>query len=171
MFGSPIGVEAALNIFKKDSSFTTVNQKAKLFYQINRRHRFYFGVDNTQSNNLLTDNPMLSINNYNSNFLSTRYEYEHRNNKKQLFQIKTLAQLEFGFGNREVLNNKNQQTKLFLNTHHIFFLNAKNSVFLRANASLLNSEIISKMNSLDLVASIPSEGLQKTASPLPSTPY
>lgn len=139
LFSSPIGLEAELNIFKKDSSFTTVNQKAKVFYQINRKNRLYFGLDNTQSNNLLTDTQTVSINNYNSNFLTSRYEYEHRDNKELLFQIKTLAQLEFGIGDREVLNTKNQQIKLFLNAHHIFNLNTSNSVFIRVHAGALNS--------------------------------
>ncbi|WP_044399734.1 surface antigen (D15) [Lacinutrix sp. Hel_I_90] len=140
LFGSPVGTELELNIFKKDSSFTTVNQKAKLFYQLNSKNRFYFGVDNTQSNALLSNNTSISLNDYKSNFLSTRYEFEHRNSKNALFQIRTLAQLEFGFGNRLLLQTKEEQIKLFLNAHHIFNLNEKNSIYIRLNASFLDSE-------------------------------
>ena len=38
LFKSPIGVELNLNIFRKDSSFVTDRQSAKINYQINAKH-------------------------------------------------------------------------------------------------------------------------------------
>jgi len=41
LFKTPIGVDLLLRIFKKDSSFTTINQSAKIHYQINSKNKKY----------------------------------------------------------------------------------------------------------------------------------
>lgn len=140
IFGSVIGSELELNIFKKDSSFTTINQKAKLFYQINTKNKIYLGIDNTQSSNLLNELNSVNINDYNANFYTSRYEYEDLSKINTLFKVKTAAQIEIGFGNRKNNLTNTRQLKLSLNIHHIFNLNNKNSIFLRINALQINAD-------------------------------
>ena len=52
LFKSPIGSELKLNIFKKDSTFTTAEQSVNLFYQLNPKQRLFVGIKTAQSNAL-----------------------------------------------------------------------------------------------------------------------
>jgi len=65
LFKTPIGVDLLLRIFKKDSSFTTINQSAKIHYQINSKNKIYAGIIATASNNALK---IFQLNNKNSLF-------------------------------------------------------------------------------------------------------
>ncbi|TXG38797.1 hypothetical protein FUA22_02615 [Seonamhaeicola maritimus] len=140
LFKSPIGVDLSLNIFKKDSSFTTVNQSAKIHYQINSRHKIYAGVLYEESNNLLNENSVTQIFDYKKNFLSLAYEFQKPQTNNFLFPTNTYLYLETNFGNRKESNQKERQSFLNVNTFKIFNLNRKNSLFIRANAATINSD-------------------------------
>ncbi len=140
LFNSPIGTELELNIFKKDSSFTTVNQKAKLYYQLDSKSKIFLGIDTTESNNLLDNNDFSNIDDYKSKFYVMKYDFENRRNYNQLFQINSTLNLEIGLGNRNLNNTSEKQTKVTLNAHHIFNLNKSNSLFIRLNGALLSSD-------------------------------
>ncbi|MFD2823096.1 hypothetical protein ACFS5M_05410 [Lacinutrix iliipiscaria] len=140
LFNSPLGVEVGLNIFKKDSSFTTVNQKAKLFYQINPQTNVYFGISNTKSNNLLEeDTSPLEIQDYNSNTYNVRFIYSKRQNSR-LFSKNLLFDIEVGAGKRDFLSQSENQTLFLFNAFKIFNLNPKNSAYLRLNGSGIFSD-------------------------------
>ena len=83
LFKSPIGVDLSLQIFKKDSTFTTVNQSAKLHYQINSKHKVFVGVTATTSNNLLSSNNLQNISDYDSNFYTFAYQFLKRQSNKK----------------------------------------------------------------------------------------
>jgi len=139
LFNSPLGVELGLNIFKKDSSFTTVNQNAKLFYQINPQTNVFFGVNSTKSNNLLSaENTITDIQDYNSNIYNVRFVYKKLQNNI-LFNTNLLFDLELGNGTRDFLNNSENQTRFLFNAFKIFNFNPKNSIYLRLNGSGLFS--------------------------------
>ena len=140
LLGTPIGTELELNIFKQDSSFTTVNQKGKFFYLLNSKSKIFAGIESTTSSNLLDDSNVLSIDDYKSNFYTLRYDFENRKNYNTLFQLNTVLSIETGFGSRKTNDIVTNQTKLTLNAHHIFNLNNKNSIFLRINGALLTSK-------------------------------
>ena len=141
LFNSPIGTELELNIFKKDSSFTTINQKAKLYYQLDSKSKLFLGIDTTESNNLLDDDDDFSnIDDYKSKFYVMRYDFENRRNYNQLFQVNSALNLEIGLGSRNLNNTSENQTKVALNAHHIFNLNKSNSLFMRLSGALLSSD-------------------------------
>lgn len=140
LLGSPIGTELELNIFRQDSSFNTINQKAKLFYLLNSKSKLFAGIESITSSNLLDDTNVLAIDNYKSNFYNLRFDFENRKNYNTLFQVNTTLSIETGFGYRKTGNVKENQTKFTLNAHHIFNLNKKNSIFLRINGALLTSK-------------------------------
>ncbi|WOD42228.1 POTRA domain-containing protein [Hwangdonia lutea] len=139
LFKSPIGIDLRLQIFKKDSTFTTVNQSAKLHYQINSKHKVFVGVTATTSNNLLSSNSFQNISDYDSNFYTLAYQFLKRQSPNLLFPIKSNLYLETGFGHREASGDKEKQSQYAIDAFTIFNLNHKNSFYFRVNASNLIS--------------------------------
>lgn len=140
LFNSPIGVDLNLRIFKRDSSFTTVDQKARIHYQINPNHKVYAGISNTESNNLLSVVNTFSVEDYNSNYFTLAYEFIKPQNFNFLFPIKSSAYIEGNLGNRKTSNNKQKQTLITISTSNIFNLNNKNNIYIKADASNLISD-------------------------------
>ncbi|WP_298239209.1 POTRA domain-containing protein [uncultured Algibacter sp.] len=139
LFNSPIGVDFSLQIFKRDSSFTTVNQIAKLHYQINSRNKIYSGVNSTTSNNLLS-NTTASISDYDTTYYSLAYEFISQQSYNLLFPIKTSLYVETNFGKRTTSNISEKQTHLFIDAFKIINFNNRNSFYIRVNSSTLNSD-------------------------------
>ncbi|GAA3637026.1 hypothetical protein [Flavivirga jejuensis] len=139
VFKSPIGIDLLLRIFKKDSSFTTVNQSLKLHYQINSKHKIYAGLLSTESNNLLTENTSLTISDYKTQYYSFAYEFIKPQSYNPLFLINSKLYLETNFGERKALNTQEKQSLFSIDAFKIFNLNRKNSIFLRLNSAYLNS--------------------------------
>lgn len=134
LFGSPIGTEAELNIFKKDSTFSTVNQNIYINYQLNTKNKLSLGVNTTQSENLLSEqNSIASIKDYSKTLYSLRYEYVKIKNNNRLFPVKSLFDIEVGTGKREFETISENQTQVSFNTFNIFELNSKNSAYIRLN--------------------------------------
>ena len=140
LFNSPIGVDLLLRIFKRDSSFTTVNQSAKIHYQINTKHKIYAGIVATESNNLLSTNTSLSIEDYNTQFFTTGYQFQKSQPYNLLFRMKSRIDLETGFGNRKTETRTEKQSLFSIDAFNIFNLNQKNSIYVRANGANLISE-------------------------------
>ena len=101
LFATSIGSEVELNIFKKDSSFTTVDQIARLYYQLSTRSKVFAGVSSIKSNNLLSNTSTTNVQGYNSLFYNVRYQYINRQNLSNLFTTNFLFDLEAGFGKRD----------------------------------------------------------------------
>ena len=140
LFSSPIGTELELNIFKKDTTFTTVNQKASLFYQLDAKSKIYLGIETTESNNLLTQDDFNEIDDYKSNFYKVKYNFTNRKNYNVLYQLNTSLDVEIGLGNRIISETKEKQIKAIISAHHIFNLNNKNSVYIGLNSGNLISD-------------------------------
>ena len=140
LFKSPIGVDLSLNIFRKDSTFTTVNQSAKLHYQITPKHKIYTGILFEESNNLLNEITTASIFDYKKNYFSLAYEFTKPQANNLLFPINSYIYLETNFGNRKETNQTERQSLLSISAYKIFNLNQKNSVFIRTNGALINSD-------------------------------
>lgn len=140
LFKSPIGVDLQLQIFRKDSTFTTVNQFAKLHYQINSKHKIYTGILNSESSNLLNENTNLNLVDYNSSYYSFAYEYQNPQNFNSLFPINSKFYIETNFGRRKLLNNSQNQSQFMVDAFKIFNLNIKNSIYSRINGSTLISD-------------------------------
>ncbi len=141
LFNSPIGTELELSLLKKDSSFSTVNQNAKLFYQINPKNKVFVGIRSIKSNNLLDSlysNP--TIQDYASTFYNVRYLYRKRQKENILFNTKTLLDVQFETGNRTFEKQDTKQQQLALDAYHIFNLNQKNNIYLRGTGFGLFSD-------------------------------
>ncbi|MCK7591948.1 outer membrane protein assembly factor [Subsaxibacter sp. CAU 1640] len=139
LFGSPLGTEFGLNIFKRDSSFVTVFQSAKVQYQINPRNLISVGIDATTSTSLL-DNSTNFVQDYKSVFYNTNYQYTKRQKYDKLFPINLQLDISFGFGKRTVADLNEDQTKFGLDTYKIFNLNNKNSIYMRLAGAIINSD-------------------------------
>ena len=139
LFKSPIGIDLLLRIFKRDSSFTTTNQSAKLHYQINAKHKIFAGVISTESNNLLSQNFNQAITDYKTQYLSMAYQFLNPQSNNLLFPIKSKLYLEGAFGNRKTLNEREKQNQITIDAFKIFNLNQKSSIYIRFNGSNLKS--------------------------------
>jgi outer membrane protein assembly factor BamA len=140
LFNTPVGLDLQLNIFKQDSSFTTINQTAKLNYQINSKHKLFIGLKSTESNNLSTTNLSLAVSDYKSNYVTLGYEFTKPQYYNVLFPINSNLNIETGFGKRKNLDTTEKQTQLILDVFKIFNLNQKNSTYLHFNSSILLSD-------------------------------
>ncbi len=140
LFGSPFGVSAELKIFKRDSSFVTTEQQARVTYQLNPASNMYGGYKGYESSNLL--NEVIAgnaIEDYTSRNAIFGANYSKQQNNP-LFPIKTLFSLDAEIGTRELKSKKEDQQRLSSHTSHIFNLNFKNSIFIQNNSSILFSD-------------------------------
>lgn len=140
LFKTPIGTEFELNLFKKDSTFNTVSQKAKLYYQLNNTTRILTGIDFSESNLLLEQDDANSIKDYKSNFYTLSFNYEKPNQTYSIFPVQSVFLLEAGFGKRVETTNTQNQTKIGATISHIFNLNKKNSIFGKLDGNWLTSD-------------------------------
>ena len=125
--------------FKKDSSFSTINQSAKIHFQINAKHKIYSGISSIQSNNLLNEATTSNIFNYKTNYFSFAYQFLNNQTSNSLFPINSHFYFETNFGKRNQLSLQEKQSLLNVDASKIFNLDDRNSIYLRTNGSLLNS--------------------------------
>ncbi|GAA0747389.1 POTRA domain-containing protein [Gaetbulibacter jejuensis] len=138
MFRTPLGVDLNLNIFKRDSSFINVSQKAKLFYQLNPNNQVSLGINSIKSENLLNSN-VTTITDFKSDYYTANYIHTRPQNYNILFPTNSLFDITLGLGNRNSEGEDERQTKVELNTFKIFNLNEKNSFYSRLNFAYLDS--------------------------------
>lgn len=140
LFNSPLGIEGSLNIINRDSTFSNTKQKIKLFYQLDSNSSFNLGTESTISSNLRESDININVLDYNSNFNTIGYQYLKRQNNEPLFQIKSLLNAEFGIGSRKTSIINENQSLLNITGQHIFNLNNKNSLFIKGQINILNSD-------------------------------
>lgn len=140
LFKSPFGIGAELKIFKRDSSFVTTEQQAKISYQIKPTSSSYLGYKGYESSNLLDEViGGIAIEDYTSKYLIGGVEYK-KQQRNLLFPIKTYIGIDAEIGSRELKNKKEGQQRLSSLGNHIFNLNFKNSIFIQNTTSILLSE-------------------------------
>jgi outer membrane protein assembly factor BamA len=140
LFGSPVGAELELKIFKRDSTFVTTDQIARISYQIAPPSSAYVGYKASESSNLLDEALAGSaVEDYKAKFFITGLQFVKTQNDP-LFPAKTNIALDAEFGTREFSSNNEDQTRLSLWAATIFELNYNNSVFLQNNTSLILSD-------------------------------
>lgn len=138
LFGSPISAQLNLNIFKKDSTFTTTQQALKLNYPFNDKQQLGLGMRLVSSNALKPANNV-QVEDYNSQFYELNYHYIKRQAKDLLFPIQSKLEVSLAFGQRQS-EQSSQQRHIRLLGQHIFLLNSKNSIFLKLHLEQLQSE-------------------------------
>ena len=139
VLGSPIGTEFDLNIFKKDSSFTTASQNLKLFYQINSQHKIAAGIRSINSNNLLSSSEELMLNDFKTIYYDLTYHFKKFNSNDFLFPNNFEILTSGGFGQRETINENIDQVELKFNVSKMFNLDKKNSLYINGNYQTLLS--------------------------------
>ncbi|MFC7358107.1 hypothetical protein ACFQO1_10435 [Jejudonia soesokkakensis] len=139
LFKSPFGLGAGLKIFKRDSTFVTTNQLAKVTYQINPRSNSYIGYKFYESSNLRETTPTTTpIEDYTSNFIITGITY-FKGQQSSLFPNKSFASLESEIGRRNFQQEKENQLRFSITASTIFNLNYSNSIFIKSSSSLLST--------------------------------
>lgn len=139
LFRSPLGVALGLNIFKKDSSFVTTSQTAKVNYQINPKNLIAIGVQAKASTNL-SDMPLAAIEDFEAQFFILEYGHISRQTFDRLFPINFRIDVSAGIGRRTIEQSDQSQNHFALNTFKIFNLNHRNSLYAGFNAALIDSE-------------------------------
>jgi len=140
LFKTPFGLITELKIFKRDSTFSTSDQLIKVRYQINTTSKSYLGFKGYESSNLRKDNSTnIDVEDYTSKFILVGLSYTKAQNNI-LFPIKSIFHLDTEIGSRENDNTNESQIRASLLLHTIFNLNYKNSIYLKNNTKLLNSE-------------------------------
>lgn len=141
LFNTPVGADLLLRIFKKDTTFSTVNQSARLHYQINSKHKIFGGIISTESNNLLSENnTSLIISDYQTQHFTLAYQFLKPQINNFLFPIKSKLYFETGFGRRTSASSTEKQSQYTIDALNIFKLNKKNSLYFRVNGSSLISD-------------------------------
>jgi len=139
LFRSPIGTELKLSIFKKDSTFTTAEQSANLYYQLNPKQKLFLGVKTAQSNSL---DPIESstIIDYKTSAYELRYAYQNRTPKDLLFPVKSEIEAQLSRASRKTEAAKTNQTFLLIKASHLFKFNSSNSLYINLNTQGIDSK-------------------------------
>lgn len=140
IFNSPVGINAGLDIFRRDSLFNIVNTKLNTFYQINQNNQIHAGIIQTESNNLLEDNTNTNIDDYKSFFTTAGYTFSKRNNNYSIFPNKVFASLEAQIGTRKNNAEKNEQTKFSFTGNYLWELNDRNFIYINNTSEALISD-------------------------------
>lgn len=139
LFKSPIGLEIGLNIFKKDSTFNSVRQTAKLFYQLHSKMKAFAGIETSISNYIPESSSLNYFSDYTSLYYTLSVEFEDLSSNL-LFPYKSFVTVGCNFGNRDIDNNSEKQTALLFKAFRIFSLNDRNSVYLNSEGKILFSD-------------------------------
>lgn len=139
LFKTPIGSELELNIFKKDSTFTTAEQAARMFYQINPKQTVFLGVRSTQSSALLPE-AISDVSDYKTISYELKYIYQKLTTQNLLVPLSSALELRLSTSKRETMNTKTNQILYLLKASKIFNLNSKNSFYLQLQAQGIDSE-------------------------------
>lgn len=139
LFKTPVGADILLRLFRRDTSFATTNQSARLHYQINSKNKIYGGIITTESTNLLTNNPNTLISDYKTQHYTAAYQFLKPQINNLLFPLQSKIYLEAAFGDRETAMTTEKQSQFTINALNIFNLNIKNSLYINLNGSNLMS--------------------------------
>jgi len=137
---TPLGLEAGLQIFKRDSTFVTTQLFAQLNYQTTPASKIYTGYKSYESSNLLDEvNAGAAVEDFTSSFFLVGGQYVIRQSNS-LFPIKTSIRLGSEIGKRNLAASEDDQFRIQGTLSHIFNLNKNNSIYLRNSTSLISSD-------------------------------
>ena len=138
LFGTPLGSTLNLNIFKKDSTFTTAQQGIKLFYQLNGNQQLGLGV-RLQQSNAINNTSDAFVEDFDSQFYEINYNYSKQQQIDLLFPVQRQLEVSVAFGKRSAASELKQR-HIRLKGFQIFNLNQKNSIFLKVHLEELQSD-------------------------------
>ena len=139
MFKTPFGIQAQLNIFRRDSTFSSASQNLRVSYQISPSSKANVGFAAKTSNDLLSENQSPeNLEDYSSSFLTTGVTFI-KLQQNTLFPVKTFLNLDIGIGNRKTNSKKTRQVTLSNVINHSFYINQKNSIYLQNTTNVITS--------------------------------
>jgi len=162
IFSSPFSIEAELDIFKKDSTFTTNQQYLQLKYPI--YHNINIGTGIRFAKSTAPNNNLTTLQNFKTNEYTLNFEHivTQQNN---LFKTKNKTILELTTGKRKTETNNTPQQSIYLNSAHILNLNSKNSIYIKNESFyLITDEVLD--NEMHFIGGINSiRGYQENSIP------
>ena len=139
LFKSPFGIQAQLNIFRRDSTFSSASQNLRVSYQISPASKAHVGFAAKTSNDLLSENQSPeNLEDYSSSFITTGVTFIAFQ-QNTLFPVKTFLNLDIGVGNRKTTFKKTRQATLSNVINHSFYINKKNSIYLQNSTNVIIS--------------------------------
>ena len=140
LFKTPFGIQAELNIFRRDSTFSSASQKVSTSYQISPGSKAFVGFKSKTSNELLSENPNpQNIQDFKTSSLMAGVAFV-KLQSSILFPVKTFMSLQIGLGSRKTNTSKTRQITLSNTIHQTFNLNQKNSIYLQNTTEVITSE-------------------------------
>lgn len=139
IFKSPFGIKANLRIFKQDSTFQNTVTDLNLGYYFAYNTKAFIGYQKTTSVDIQNTN-LLSMNDFTNTFLTSSFEHLEINPNSFIFPEKAKVFVKFGTGNRTISSQKKNQFFTQLDVNYCFYLNPKNSIFVRNQTFYLQSD-------------------------------
>ncbi|OYQ38195.1 hypothetical protein CHU92_06075 [Flavobacterium cyanobacteriorum] len=138
LFKSPIGIKAALRIFRQDSTFQTTVTEVNLGYYFSYNSKLFFGRQQTQSTDIQNQNTA-SLSDFSSAFWTSTYEFTRYTVDDFLFPEKTVLSIKAGFGSRDSKAGDSDQYFAQISAAHNLYLNRNNIINLKNQTFYLNS--------------------------------
>ncbi|MBF7090706.1 hypothetical protein IUY40_04000 [Flavobacterium sp. ALJ2] len=144
LFKTPTSLRAELEIFKQDSLFQNTKTAIALGYYIEHNSHLYLGYQSTESSDIQNLNSK-SIQDYKNHFTTSTFEYKKITPEIFTSPNKTNIILTAGLGKRTNTNNitdesnENKQYYTNIDLSNVFYLNAKNSIYIRSKNHYLFS--------------------------------
>ncbi|WP_157691832.1 hypothetical protein [Polaribacter sp. KT25b] len=139
IFNSTITPEISFSIYKQDSTFLNTNFNSKIKYSITRKLKIGLSYNTETSSELEQPNYINNINNFTNNFIGFQLSYTKP--KFDLFyNNKFSLEINPSIGKRKSKNNTSNQYKLRATTSYIFDINYRNSIYIKNDTGLLNSD-------------------------------
>tara|TARA_B100000787_G_scaffold84174_1_gene62002 strand:+ start:260 stop:1849 length:1590 start_codon:yes stop_codon:yes gene_type:complete len=140
LFKTPLGIQAELNIFRRDSTFSSASQSLNVSYQISPSSKAQIGIVAKTSNELLSENQNLeNLQDFSSSFLTTGVTFI-KFQQNTLFPVKTFLNLDIGIGNRKTTSKNTKQITISSVINHSVNFNQKNSIYLQNTTNLMTSD-------------------------------
>lgn len=140
LFKTPLGIQAELNIFRRDSTFSSASQSLNVSYQISPSSKAQIGIVAKTSNELLSENQNLeNLQDFSSSFLTTGVTFI-KFQQNTLFPVKTFLNLDIGIGNRKTTSKNTKQVTISSIVNHSVNFNQKNSIYLQNTTNLMTSD-------------------------------
>ena len=137
---TPLGIQAELNIFRRDSTFSSASQSLNVSYQISPSSKAQIGIVAKTSNELLSENQNLeNLQDFSSSFLTTGVTFI-KFQQNTLFPVKTFLNLDIGIGNRKTTSKNTKQVTISSVINHSVNFNQKNSIYLQNTTNLMTSD-------------------------------
>ena len=136
LFGSAIGAAVSLNIFRKDSTFTSTQQAFELYYKLNQNQSL--GLEYRLSNSNKVNDNNLIVEDFKSNFYSLKYNFLKLKKNDLLYPLSSALDISLGFGNRKSSNNFRQR-RISLSAERLFEFSKRNSLNFKIHLEELKS--------------------------------